>query len=229
MPRRWAGLVAKVRRLNPDWSYRLWTDADNDAFVAREFPDLLERFRAYPRPIMRADVIRYLLLARIGGVYLDLDYEVLAPFDFGPHALVLPLNRSRAQGDGDDGIGNCILASAPGHPFWDAVVEALRTDRTVVRTQQDVIDATGPGLLTRVHRGGRFDDAHLPDRPVWHPPSPRSPRDVEVLAANGVTRGVHHTWGSWRGLTARLRRDLVRSPLTQRLLRRPGSGEGSAG
>ena len=46
---------------------------------------------------MRADVIRYLIMYKIGGVYLDLDYEVLKPFEFGDHKLILPLNRIASE------------------------------------------------------------------------------------------------------------------------------------
>ena len=72
---------AIVRAMHPDWTYKLWTDADNDAFVRAEFPDFYPIFAGFPKGIMRADVIRYLLMDRLGGLYLDLDYEVLRPFD----------------------------------------------------------------------------------------------------------------------------------------------------
>src|SRR5690349_8393884 len=93
VPHKWIPFVEKVKQLNPGWSYQLWTDADNDIFVKTHFPEFYPVFKGFSREIMRADVIRYLIMYKLGGVYLDLDYEVLAPFDFGAHALVLPLNR----------------------------------------------------------------------------------------------------------------------------------------
>jgi len=39
---------------------------------------------------MRADVIRYLITYRIGGLYLDLDYEMLQPFRHTDKELMLP-------------------------------------------------------------------------------------------------------------------------------------------
>ncbi len=67
VPRKWRPLVDRVQALNPDWEYRLWTDVDNDAFVKEEFPGFYPVFRDLSHNIMRADVIRYLLLYRIGG------------------------------------------------------------------------------------------------------------------------------------------------------------------
>jgi len=91
IPKQWVSLVNKVKELNPDWSYKLWTDKENDEFVRKEFPEFYGIFSLFPRSIMKADVIRYLLMFRFGGVYLDLDYEVLKPFNFGDKLVVLPL------------------------------------------------------------------------------------------------------------------------------------------
>lgn len=49
---------------------------------------------------MRADAIRYLLLYQLGGLYLDLDYEMLSPFDLRHHAVVLPLETDLSLHEG---------------------------------------------------------------------------------------------------------------------------------
>ncbi len=81
--------VEQLKRLHPDWTYKLWTDEDNLEFVTREFPEFLETYQAFPRNIMRADVIRYLIMYRLGGFYLDTDYEMLKPFDLCDREIVL--------------------------------------------------------------------------------------------------------------------------------------------
>jgi mannosyltransferase OCH1-like enzyme len=52
---------------------KFWTDDRARAFIAEEYPCFLEIFDSYPYPIQRADVIRYLILAYFGGIYIDLD------------------------------------------------------------------------------------------------------------------------------------------------------------
>ena len=79
-PSKWIPFIEKVKKLNPEWEYILWTDADNDEFVKTNFPDFYNVFNNFSRGIMRADVIRYLIMYKIGGVYLDLDYEVFENF-----------------------------------------------------------------------------------------------------------------------------------------------------
>lgn len=198
VPRKWVGFQQKVISLNPDWEYRLWTDNDNDAFVREEFPDFYEIFTGFSRNIMRADVIRYLIMYRLGGVYLDLDYEMLYPFDFGNHELVLPQNRSKSYGDPEDKLGNCIFASIPRHPFWKDVIDDLRDHPPEVTDYSQIVDATGPGLLTRIFRSRDYTNVHLPERLVYHPPSPNNKRDVRKIKENGVSLGIHHPWGSWK-------------------------------
>ena len=57
------------------------SDEENLDFVKTHFPDYLSLYLNLPRDIMRADVIRYMWLYIKGGVYIDLDYEAIKPFD----------------------------------------------------------------------------------------------------------------------------------------------------
>jgi len=198
IPKKWLAFEQKVKALNPDWEYRLWTDLDNDDFVKIEYPDFYDIYNGFSRGIMKADVIRYLIMYKIGGVYLDLDYEVLQPFDFGNHKIILPKNRSITYGDKQDELGNCIFASAPGHQFWADVIADLKNNPPTTENYSQVIDATGPGLLTRIYSENNYTDIYLPDRLVYHPPSPNNKKDADKIRNNGISLGIHHPWGSWK-------------------------------
>lgn len=198
VPGKWRHFVDKVKRLNPGWDYKLWSDNDNDVFVKKEFPEFYETFIGFPKPIMRADVIRYLIMYKIGGAYLDLDYEMLKPFDFADHKVVLPKNRSVLFGDKKDAIGNCIFASEPGHQFWKDVIDDLQNNPPGIKDYGEVIDATGPGLLTRIYYSHSYDDVHTPERILYHPPTPSGPKAAQKIRDNGESLGIHHPWGSWR-------------------------------
>ena len=200
VPGKWTPFVNKVQELNPGWEYRLWTDAENDEFVRKEFPDFYEIFCGFSRAIMRADVIRYLIMYKLGGVYLDLDYEVLQPFDFSNHELILPLNRSLKYGDPKDALGNCIFASAPGHPFWLDVIKDLSQHPPLVTDYTQITRATGPIFLTRVYEEhkNQYPDIYLPDKLVYHPPLSNNMKNREKIIRNGISVGIHHPWGSWK-------------------------------
>ncbi|CAO3459308.1 glycosyltransferase [Azospirillum largimobile] len=143
---------------NPGFAYRFWTDDDIERFVAEEHPALLPVFRGYADPIARIDLARYLILRRFGGVYADLDFECLRPIDglLEDRSFVVgmePEEHGRLAKAAERGLPRILcpsfLASAPNHPFWDHLLARL------VEAQYcpDVLDATGPFLLTRAHDG----------------------------------------------------------------------------
>jgi mannosyltransferase OCH1-like enzyme len=198
IPNKWYSYTQKVKLLNPDWEYKLWTDEDNENFVKSEFPDFYPIFMGLSKNIMRADVIRYLIMYKIGGVYLDIDYEMLKPFDFEDYSVVLPMNRSLKHGDSMDGLGNCIFASVPGHKFWSDVIQDLQKNPPIVNDYMQVFGSTGPAFLTRIFNENSYDDIYIPERLIYHPPIPRNKMEIELVKSNNISIGIHHSWGSWR-------------------------------
>ncbi|MBT9369617.1 glycosyltransferase [Rhizobium sp. CSW-27] len=147
------GDTGSWQRLNPDWDYRFWDDAALRQFMAAEFPDLLPLFDGYSRPVQRADLARYCLLKRFGGVYTDIDTRCLAPL--APLAedtrIILceepPERHHHAQRRGLPTLFfNGVMASPAGHPFWDKVIDLCV--RMYPRKNGDVLETTGPLLLT---------------------------------------------------------------------------------
>ncbi|MCC7271024.1 MAG: glycosyltransferase [Alphaproteobacteria bacterium] len=145
------------REHHPGWEYRLWTDADLRAFVAAEAPELLAMFDGYAQQIARVDMARYVILQRLGGLFVDLDMQCLRPVDPLLCGRALVIGTEPASHDGlahasARGLSRLVcpsfMASVPGHPFWDDVRAALPAASRIVH----VLDATGPFFLTRVHR-----------------------------------------------------------------------------
>ncbi|KAF7529942.1 hypothetical protein G7054_g9706 [Neopestalotiopsis clavispora] len=61
---------------NPEYSVNFMTDETADAFVNEHFtayPDVLAVYNALTIPILKADMVRYMLLYVEGGVWFDLD------------------------------------------------------------------------------------------------------------------------------------------------------------
>lgn len=62
---------------NPDYAYEFVTDAWADEWVEKTFaedrPDIVEVYLKLTIPILKADILRYLLLYVEGGVWFDLD------------------------------------------------------------------------------------------------------------------------------------------------------------
>lgn len=78
VPKEWQVGQESVQRILSDWTYVYMTDEDNSNFVHFYFPEHEAAFNALPYNIQRADVIRYMWLYVHGGLYLDMDYQLLA-------------------------------------------------------------------------------------------------------------------------------------------------------
>jgi len=201
IPPKWQQFQTRLKELHPGWTYKLWTDADNLEFVTREYPDFLRVFTGLPKNIMRADVIRYLLMYRLGGLYMDLDYEMLKPFDLVEHDIVLPWEGGHAPGE--ELICNSIFASSPGHPFWKMAIDDLAANPP--KGEGSIEAETGPGFLTRIMKRGEAAGMKLyrPEKELFSPAVPVSQRAYKRLTDSGVAYGIHYCHGTWRDWTLR--------------------------
>lgn len=76
--------VEQIRLLNPDWDYHLYTDSDVEAFILQEYGEgVLSYYLRIDKVYgaARADLFRYLLVYKRGGVYLDIKSRFLKPID----------------------------------------------------------------------------------------------------------------------------------------------------
>lgn len=205
VPPEWQKWADSWRIQHPGWGYRLWTDADNRAFLQEHYPWFLPVYDGYPEAIMRADAIRYFLLDHFGGLYVDLDFECLKPVTeiLDGHDLVLgcePDAHTRlllARQRGFDRIvGNAFIASRPGHPFWAHV------HRQMVATHKlpSTLDVTGPFFLTRaVESAPEPESITVLEAEVLYPEV--SPYATELFGPQEAdydrAHAVHHWSGSW--------------------------------
>ncbi|KAL3476172.1 hypothetical protein BJX99DRAFT_270608 [Aspergillus californicus] len=63
-------------RVNEGWEYNIISSTTAQSFLENTFsdiPSLLTTYTSYPRDVLRADLLRYLLLWYHGGFYADLD------------------------------------------------------------------------------------------------------------------------------------------------------------
>jgi mannosyltransferase OCH1-like enzyme len=206
VPEPWLVLQRTWRSLHPDYEYHFWTDADNRDFIVRHCPEYLDLYDGYPLAIHRAELARYLVLRHHGGLYVDLDFEALKSLDdllsgasllFGlepaSHAAREPV---RARGLARI-VCNALMASAPGHPFWDHFLGLLAT----AGRETNVLDATGPFLLTRACDGypTSGDIVFAPAR-LFYPLDVEEIRKLsaeEIRAKAEGAYAVHHWAGSW--------------------------------
>lgn len=147
----------------PDWTYRLsftwsrpgwqiwqWTDANVPTlFPLRNQAIYDEAERIAPNHVgqLRSDILRYEILDRFGGVYVDADFECLKPID----PLVDGVACFTAWEVQGKWLNNAIIGAVTGHPYIRAVIREL--PRNVERKRgMKPNQMTGPGLVTPVYR-----------------------------------------------------------------------------
>ena len=131
------------------WEHRLWGDDDLGWLANR---DLYDRAGQLVKPDavgqFRADIARYEILAKHGGVYVDCDLEPLRD--------ITPLHTHGAWAGWevqDRFVGNTILGGQAGDPFWTAAVVGLPASVAANRGRRPN-RMSGPYYVTRLHRHG---------------------------------------------------------------------------
>ena len=76
-------LIARIPFLswhqNRDWKRAVEDDNDINKYVKTNFPSLHKKFMKVPFPVMKADIWRYCVIAKEGGLYTDLDTTCMIP------------------------------------------------------------------------------------------------------------------------------------------------------
>jgi len=109
--------------MHPGWEHRFWTDETVVQFplINQEFYDRSDNFG------VKSDILKWELIYRIGGVYIDTDFECLKPLDilhytYDFYTGIQPLDSHFLQ------LGAALFAAAPGHPILKHCIETIKDD-----------------------------------------------------------------------------------------------------
>ena len=79
-PQKIEKILNKNRKLNPDFKFHIYTDDQLLDFVKSNYDsEIFNAFEKLKHPVARADMWRYLILFKYGGVYLDIDSKFNNP------------------------------------------------------------------------------------------------------------------------------------------------------
>ncbi len=165
---------ANLMRNNPDWEYRLYDDAAIERFIQEAYGSAMLDYYQRINPkygAARADLFRYLLMYRQGGVYLDIKStftrpigELLHPFD--QYWLATWRNQPGEVHEKygmwkdlwhlpDGEFQQWHIVTVAGHPFLRAVIDAVLTNIDRYHPclhgvgRAGVIRVTGPVAYTK--------------------------------------------------------------------------------
>lgn len=77
VPSRVLELSEKIKLVHPSWQYKLWTDKDVESLdmFNKKLYDSHENYGT------KSDILRYEIIFKEGGIYLDTDFDIVRPFD----------------------------------------------------------------------------------------------------------------------------------------------------
>ncbi|KAL2920173.1 membrane-bound alpha-1,6-mannosyltransferase Initiation-specific [Polyrhizophydium stewartii] len=111
------------------YTHLLWTDADLAVFVRKYFPRHEKLYHALPKPILRADLARYMLLYVFGGIYSDLDTSPIKHPDLWLEHRTPTAGRSNESTSGsrfDDEPVRLVVGIEADSPRWRSMCFARR-------------------------------------------------------------------------------------------------------
>lgn len=194
IPETYTACMESIKKFLPSWECKLWTDADIPGLklTSAKYYDEETNYGG------KADILRYELLYRYGGVFLDIDFEVTqdlsplhAAYEF--YCCLMPSTRISV-------ISNGVIGSIPGHPILRHCLDSLGKHRK----DPFVLERTGPILFQSSFYAIARE---MLDRPIIALPksfffpidaTKIVPSRKEILAAVlPHTFGIHHWAGSW--------------------------------
>jgi hypothetical protein len=167
-------------RHNPGWEMRLWTDEDLPSLDIGQ----TERERSRSSSEL-SNLVRYEVLHRFGGIYVDTDFECLRPLT----PILRGIDAFTAI-ESPGRVGVAILGSVAGHPLF---ARAARLSRQTLGTGAHSADANGPYLFSLILEQGH--DIAIFGAPVFYPYG--WDEQVEPGASFPDAYAVHHWAKSW--------------------------------
>lgn len=149
--------VESWQRYHLGYQIKVWSDYNLPGMENR---GLFDRVPSYAQ---KADILRYELLFRFGGLYVDTDtvcYKGLEPIisDYASFC--------GSHDEAEIAIG--CLGSVPGHPMYRTMLDRLPLSVAKL-PRSDVVAASGPGFFTRNFH--RWVNGAFTHRECWYNPA----------------------------------------------------------
>ena len=153
-PERYGPYTDSLRKMNPDFKYRMWLDDDINSLIQKDYAEFWKIYNQLPYPIMKADMARWIVLHKYGGVYSDLDFIGLKPlsglWEKYPDNDIILVCEPKHILSGNNKCNNGFIQSIPQHPAVLGVVKTIAARcgaRGFAKGHVDVINTTGPGAV----------------------------------------------------------------------------------
>jgi mannosyltransferase OCH1-like enzyme len=152
--------VEYIQKLNPAFKYTLFDDEDCRNFIKENFPnDVLDAFNKLIPGAYKADLWRYCVLYKLGGIYLDIKYRPVNGFKF----INLTEKEHWVLDIDNNGIYNALMVCKPGNEILLNAINQIVKNVQIKYYGGSCLDPTGPNLLAKYFNNNtkkQFDLKH---------------------------------------------------------------------
>jgi mannosyltransferase OCH1-like enzyme len=185
IPEKSINFIEGIKKLHPDYEYRLWTDSD---LTPENFSNL-QYINSTPVYAQKADIMRYEILYKYGGIYLDIDFEILKCLTpLLTHALVVCNEDSNTS----KYITNAFICSSVGNPNMKKCMDNIPS--CPLGGKVNVAIATGPWYLRKCITSD--DNVRILDTRVMYP-THYTQKGYRPKTFSDETYGMHHWDKNW--------------------------------
>ena len=205
------------KEYHPDWSYELWDNNRINSFIKQYYPNYWNIYSRFPYNVQRWNAVRYLILDKMGGMYIDVDYKSLSPIDdlienktycFAekPESHCKVFKRTINQV-----FNNAMMLSIPEHPFIRKVIKTVFREETLrynASKELCVYNTTGPWMLIDLYCGLTEEEKEeiylIPSQYVTPFDVSQAHRAIKGVESEELeqclenTYALHYFWGGWR-------------------------------
>lgn len=139
--------VSIIKKTNPKFNYYLFDDNDCREFIKQNFEkDVLYAFDSLIPGAYKADLWRYCVLYKKGGIYLDIKYRPYNGFQF-----INLTEKEHFVLDADgSGIYNALMVCLPNNEILWKAINAIVYNVKTKYYGNSCLDPTGPKLLWKI-------------------------------------------------------------------------------
>jgi mannosyltransferase OCH1-like enzyme len=138
--------VNKIKINHPRFTHHLFDDNDCYEFIKNNFDSqIVDAFEKLIPGAYKADLWRYCVLYKLGGIYLDIKYEPVNNFE-----LICLTEQEHWVLDMDgEGIYNALIVSKPGNPILLRAINEIVNNVNIKFYGASALSPTGPLLLSK--------------------------------------------------------------------------------
>ena len=142
LPNKYIPLQQTWLKQHPGWEYKLWTDKEVEEF-GLENKILYDATKNFGE---KSDIVRYEVLNKFGGLYVDCDFECLQPFDI----LHYYCDFYAGLGYGTNPIVLCgLFGCTPHHPILKACIKTMKREQNAKENFVEILNRTSVFHFTK--------------------------------------------------------------------------------